>query len=101
MHGSYVPERNSVGPSVTPKLNYVRNKDATKIVQTCILESSKEDRHGIIISDHQIESSWFRRSECAKLMMVQLRLVLHTCFWWVKVRIPNINRNRTFKEYYT
>ena len=27
--------------------------------------------------------------------------IAHTCFWWGKVRFPNINRNRTFKEYYT
>ena len=25
----------------------------------------------------------------------------HTCFWWGKVRSPNINKNRTFKDYYT
>ena len=27
--------------------------------------------------------------------------VTHTCFWWGKVRFSNINRNRTFKDYYT
>ena len=26
---------------------------------------------------------------------------IHTCFWWGKVRFPNINRNRPFKDYCT